>query len=106
MIYTLMAVVGIGWAATISLPFAIMSQKIPQSRMGLYMGLFNLSVVLPQFVSSLGIGEWVEVAEDKSIIFVISAVTVAISGIAWALIREPVDTYTMNPALEDEKEEI
>lgn len=106
MIYTLMAVVGIGWAATISLPFAIMSQKIPQSRMGLYMGLFNLSVVLPQFVSSLGVGEWVEVAEDKSIIFIISAVTVAISGIAWALIKEPVDTFTENPALKDEKEEI
>ena len=57
-IYFLMAVLGIGWGATVSLPFAIMSQKIDQAKMGLYMGLFNLSVVLPQLVASLGIGEW------------------------------------------------
>lgn len=102
-IYMLMAVVGIGWAATISLPFAIMSQKIPQSRMGLYMGLFNLSVVLPQFVSSLGVGELVNDVEDKSIIFIISAVTVAISAIAWAMIKEPVDTYTADKINVEEK---
>jgi maltose/moltooligosaccharide transporter len=98
-LYLLMAVVGIGWAATISLPFAIMSQKIPQARMGLYMGLFNLSVVLPQFVSSLGIGEWVEAASDKSIIFIICAVTIAISAIAWSRVKEPIDRFTENPVL-------
>jgi len=102
-LYLLMAVVGIGWAATISLPFAIMSQKIPQARMGLYMGLFNLSVVLPQFVASLGVGEWVEVAPDKSIIFVICAVTIAISAIAWSRVKEPVDRFTENPVIESEK---
>ncbi len=104
-IYMLMAIVGIGWAATISLPFAIMSQKIPQSRMGLYMGLFNLSVVLPQFVSSLGVGELVNDVEDKSIIFVVSAITVGISAIAWAMIKEPVDTFTMNPVLKEQQDE-
>lgn len=102
-LYLLMAVVGIGWAATISLPFAIMSQKIPQARMGLYMGLFNLSVVLPQFVASLGVGEWVEAAEDKSIIFIICTVTLAISAIAWSLVKEPIDRFTENPVIESEK---
>jgi MFS family permease len=90
-IYALMAVVGIGWSATISLPFAIMSQKIPKSKMGLYMGLFNLSVVLPQLVASLGIGELIDGAADKGITFIVCAVTVAISGFAWALVKEPED---------------
>ena len=58
-----MGVAGVGWAATVSLPFAIMSQKVDQARMGLYMGLFNLSVVLPQLVASLGIGEVVSRAD-------------------------------------------
>lgn len=93
-LYLLMAIVGIGWAATISLPFAIMSQKIPQTHMGLYMGLFNLSVVLPQFVSSLGVGELVEAAPDKSIIFLVCAVTVGISAIAWGFVKEPEDKIT------------
>ncbi len=104
LIYALMAVVGIGWAATISLPFAIMSQKIPQSRMGLYMGLFNLSVVLPQFVSSFGIGEIVDDADDKGIIFIVSALTVGISALLWAFVKEPKDVYTENPVLAEEQE--
>lgn len=89
-----MAVVGIGWAATISLPFAIMSQKVPQTRMGLYMGLFNLSVVLPQLVASLGVGELISNAADKSITFLICAVTVAFSSLAWFLVKEPADNDT------------
>jgi MFS family permease len=96
-IYALMAVVGIGWSATISLPFAIMSQKIPKSKMGLYMGLFNLSVVLPQLVASLGVGELIDGAADKGITFIVCAVTVAISGFAWALVKEPEDHDLSNP---------
>lgn len=98
-IYAMMVIVGVGWAATISLPFAIMSQKIPQSRMGLYMGLFNLSVVLPQFVSSFGVGEVVDDAENKGIIFIVAAITVGISALLWAFVKEPKDVFTKHPVL-------
>ncbi len=87
-IYILMAILGIGWASTISLPFAIMSQKVEQSKMGLYMGLFNLSVVLPQLVASFGVGEAVSAAQDKSLIFVIATVTLAVSAVLWFTIKE------------------
>lgn len=87
-IYIIMALLGIGWASTISLPFAIMSQQIDQTRMGLFMGLFNLSVVLPQLVASFGIGQAISAAQDKSLIFIISAVTLSISAILWMLVRE------------------
>lgn len=87
-IYVLMAILGIGWAATVSLPFAIMSQKVDQSKMGLYMGLFNLSVVLPQLVASLGVGEWMGQVVDKSLIFVVCMVTLALSAASWALVKE------------------
>ena len=88
MIYLLMAVLGIGWAATISLPFAIMSQQVESSKMGLYMGLFNLSVVLPQLVASLGIGEALSKAPDKSLTFLICTVCLAISAILWYFVNE------------------
>ncbi len=101
-IYLLMAVVGIGWAATISLPFAIMSQKIPQNRMGFYMGLFNLSVTLPMFVSSFGMAEIVDVVENKGIIFILLAITAALSAILWAFVKEPRDVFTENPVLMEE----
>ena len=87
-IYAIMALLGIGWASTISLPFAIMSQKVDQSRMGFYMGLFNLSVVLPQLVASFGVGKAVNHNPDKSLIFIISTVTLAISAFLWFFIKE------------------
>ena len=87
-IYLLMAVVGIGWASMVSLPFAIMSQKVEEGQMGLFMGLFNLSVVLPQLVVSLGVSLAVSRAEDKSIIFLISAIALALSAVAWLLVED------------------
>jgi len=87
-IYILMAVVGVGWASMVSLPFAIMSQKVEEGQMGLFMGLFNLSVVLPQLVVSLGVSLAVSRAEDKSIIFLISAIALAISAVAWLLVND------------------
>ena len=98
-LYGLMGVVGIGWAATISLPFAIMSQKIPKSKMGLYMGLFNLSVVLPQLVASLGVGEFIDQSTDKGVTFLVCAVTVGLSAAAWSMVKEPIDHDTKNPIL-------
>ena len=86
-LYTLMGVVGVGWAAIVSLPFAIMSQRVDQSRIGLYMGVFNLSVVLPQLLVSTGIGALVERVADKGLIFLIGAGTVGLSAIAWLFLR-------------------
>jgi maltose/moltooligosaccharide transporter len=90
-LYLLMMIVGIGWASTISLPFAIMSQKVAQNQMGLFMGLFNLSVVLPQLVSSFAVGDIVEAADSKTILMVICAFTVGFSALAWFLVKEPED---------------
>lgn len=86
-LFILMAVVGIGWAAVVSLPFAIMSETVDQKKMGLYMGLFNLSVVIPQLIAS-GLGKFIDNADDKSMIFIISAIALGISAILWLLVKE------------------
>lgn len=87
-LYALMAVVGIGWAAVVSLPFAIMSDSVDKSRMGTFMGIFNLSVVIPQIVVSLAIGAVIGAAADKTITFVICALSLALSAILWAFLKE------------------
>ncbi|MEI7906709.1 MAG: MFS transporter [Bacteroidota bacterium] len=87
-LYVLMAVCGIGWASIVSLPFAIMSEKVDKSRMGFFMGIFNLSVVLPQLLVSLLIGKFVLDAADKNIIFIISGVSLALSAIFWLFVKE------------------
>jgi MFS family permease len=83
-----MAVLGIGWSSIISLPFAIMSEKVKQSEIGLYMGLFNLSVVLPQLLVSLAIGLIVSRVDDKAIVFYICSVALALSALAWCKVKE------------------
>jgi len=87
-LYVLMAVAGIGWAAVVSLPFAIMTEKIDQSRIGFFMGIFNLSVVLPQLLVSLFVGTIIKNAADKNIIFIISGVSLALSALFWMLVKE------------------
>jgi maltose/moltooligosaccharide transporter len=87
-LYLMMAVLTIGWAAVVSLPFAIMSEKVDKSRMGFFMGIFNLSVVLPQLVSSFFIGKVVQQAADKSMVFIISGISLAVSALLWILVKD------------------
>lgn len=87
-LYVLMGLLGIGWASIVSLPFAIMSEKVEKSRMGFFMGIFNLSVVLPQLFVSLVLGKVILDAPDKSVIFLISGVALALSALGWILVRE------------------
>jgi hypothetical protein len=88
MLYAMMCVLTLGWAAVVSLPFAIMSEKVDKSRMGFFMGIFNLSVVLPQLVASSVIGTIIKNAADKGIIFIISGVSLAISAGLWLFVSE------------------
>jgi maltose/moltooligosaccharide transporter len=44
--------VGIAWASILSMPYVMLSSAIPAKRMGVYMGVFNLFIVLPQIVMS------------------------------------------------------
>jgi maltose/moltooligosaccharide transporter len=48
-----MAGVGIAWASILSMPYVILSTSVPPQRMGVYMGVFNLFIVIPQVVMSL-----------------------------------------------------
>lgn len=45
--------VGIAWASILSMPYAILSSCLPPERMGLYMGIFNFFIVLPEIVAAL-----------------------------------------------------
>ena len=53
MLFGSMAGVGIAWASILSMPYVMLSTAVPPSRMGVYMGVFNLFIVIPQIVMSL-----------------------------------------------------
>ena len=53
MLFLSMAGVGVAWASILSMPYVILSTAVPPARMGVYMGVFNLFIVIPQIVMSL-----------------------------------------------------
>ena len=49
-----MVAFGIAWASILAMPYAILSVALPPERVGVYMGIFNFFIVLPQTVYALG----------------------------------------------------
>jgi maltose/moltooligosaccharide transporter len=48
--------VGIAWASILAMPYAILSGALPAARMGVYMGVFNFFIVIPEIVASFTFG--------------------------------------------------
>lgn len=86
--YLGMMLVGIGWSAVISIVFAIMSERVNAANMGLYMGVFNLAVVLPQMMSN-GVANVIKSTENYQLLYIMCGVFVTASVIFWLFVREP-----------------
>lgn len=50
--------VGIAWASILSMPYSMLAGSLPEGKIGVYMGIFNFFIVIPEIVASLGFG-WV-----------------------------------------------
>jgi maltose/moltooligosaccharide transporter len=48
--------VGIAWASILSMPYAILSGALPAARIGIYMGVFNFFIVIPEITQALTFG--------------------------------------------------
>ncbi|UWZ82711.1 MFS transporter [Occallatibacter riparius] len=48
--------VGIAWASTLSMPYALLAASLPPQRTGVYMGIFNFFIVTPEILASLFFG--------------------------------------------------
>ena len=48
--------IGIAWASILAMPYAMLANSIPPKKMGMFMGLFNMSITIPQIVSGITTG--------------------------------------------------
>ena len=57
--WLLLPMVGVGfaWASILSLPYAMLSDNLPPAKMGVYMGIFNFFIVIPQLVAASVLGQ-------------------------------------------------
>jgi maltose/moltooligosaccharide transporter len=60
MLYVAMGMVGIAWASILSMPYSMLAGHLPISKMGIYMGIFNFFIVLPEIIASLFFGKFME----------------------------------------------
>ncbi|HYV26624.1 MAG TPA: MFS transporter [Candidatus Eisenbacteria bacterium] len=55
-----LALGGVAWASILSMPYAMLAGALPTERMGVYMGIFNFFIVLPEIIASLTFGPLVK----------------------------------------------
>ncbi len=54
MLHMCFACIGLSWGSILSMPYAMLSSTIDPKKMGIYMGLFNMFIVIPQIVAAIG----------------------------------------------------
>lgn len=54
MLHLSFALVGISWASILSMPYAMLSSSLDPKKMGVYMGIFNMFIVIPQIIAATG----------------------------------------------------
>ncbi|MFM7017629.1 MFS transporter [Flavobacterium sp.] len=87
----LLSMIGVGfaWAAILAIPYAMLSSSLPAEKMGVYMGLFNGTITIPQIAAGL-LGSTLIAAFGGApiMIIVIAGISMAIAGLAVFTIKE------------------
>ena len=79
--------VGIAWAAILALPYAILSSKLPAKQTGVYMGIFNATITIPQIAAGLLGGVLLSALGGTAINMVaLAGVSMAVAGISALLV--------------------
>lgn len=60
LLFVVMGLVGIAWSSILSMPYAMLTGCLPQNKIGIYMGIFNFFIVLPEILASLFFGKIME----------------------------------------------
>jgi len=68
-----LALGGVAWASILSMPYAILSGALPPARMGVYMGIFNFFIVLPEILAALTFGPLVKNLLGGNLVYAVMA---------------------------------
>ncbi len=85
--------VGIAWASILSMPYAILSGALPPARMGVYMGIFNFFIVIPEIIASLSFKPLVRYVFDNNPLYVVmlGGASLLVAAALVAIVRDVAD---------------
>ncbi len=85
--------IGIAWASLLTIPYAILAGSLPQKKMGIYMGIFNFFIVIPQIIASAILGLLLKSVFGNQAIYtiVLGGVTMILAGILMLFVKDNFD---------------
>ncbi len=100
--------VGIAWAAIVSIPYAILAGSVPAGKMGIYMGIFNIFIVVPQLVAATLLGFLLRTffGNEPVYAFAIAASAFALAAIAVLFVREAAEPASGTSSASRDKERL
>jgi maltose/moltooligosaccharide transporter len=100
--WLLLSMVGVGfaWASILSLPYALLSDSVPSEKMGVFMGIFNFFIVIPQLVAASLLGFLLKIFFGGQPLqaLVIGGVSLIVAGLCVLRVAEPTPTLATAPA--------
>ncbi|MGQ0538797.1 MAG: MFS transporter, partial [Gemmatimonadaceae bacterium] len=91
--------VGIAWASILCLPYSILAGSLPAGRIGVYMGIFNFFIVIPEIFAALGFG-WImsHVLDNNRLAAVVAGgLFLAVAAVLVMRVREPAVATVLQP---------
>lgn len=79
--------IGIAWASILAMPYAILASSLPQRKLGIYMGLFNVFIVLPQLLVATVMGSIMKAFFPDQPIWTMLAAALVMAAAAFAMLR-------------------
>jgi maltose/moltooligosaccharide transporter len=80
--------IGVAWAAILAMPYAILSSALPASKMGVYMGLFNATITIPQIAAGFLGGLIVTLLHGKAIMMLgVAGTSMLLAGFSVVFIK-------------------
>ena len=85
-----MIAIGLAWASTLTMPYAILAGSLPLRKMGFYMGVFNFFIVIPQIVAAAILGFFVNNVFNNQSIYalVVGGVSMILAGFLNFMVKE------------------
>ena len=79
--------IGIAWASILAMPYAILASSLPQRKLGIYMGLFNIFIVVPQLLVATVMGSMMKAFFPGEPIWTMLAAALVMALAAIAMLR-------------------
>jgi maltose/moltooligosaccharide transporter len=97
--------IGLAWASILAMPYAILAGSLPPEKMGVYMGIFNFFIVIPQITAASILGFFVKNIVNGEAIYalLLGGASMIAAGLLTLLVKDVDEKKTVIPLAAEEK---